>query len=142
MLGGSVMQITCDAAPLLVLSLKQPASQLTCRSLSLTPFPSMDEQRNNQKKLRDDERDGPNNAPPVLFPCSGYPVFDNTARWQVFFGKPPSLELSPVEHVNTGSWRFQHHLCRRFAVQNLNRGIGGYFSGFRPTHNIATHGAR
>src|SRR5271170_35179 len=100
----------------------------------------MDEQRKNQKKLRADDRDDPNNAPSVLLPSSEYPVFDNTARWQIIFGKPPPLELTPVEHVNTGSVRFQHHLCRGFAVQNLNRGICGYFSGFRPTYNIATHG--
>src|SRR5277367_966015 len=142
MLGRPVMQITCDAAPLFVLGLKQAASRLTQRSFSLTPFPSMDEQRNDQEKLCQHDRDAGHYAPPVLFPRSRYSVFDDTAGWQIALGKPPSLELSPVEHVNTGSRRFQSHLRRGFATENLYRGICGHFSGLRPTNNVAAYGAR
>src|SRR5271170_1286346 len=99
----------------------------------------MDEQRNNQEKLRQHDRNAAHYPPPVLLPRSGYSVFDDTAGWQIAFGKAPSLELPPVEHVNIGSRRFRYHLRRSFAVQDLNRCIGGYFSGLRPTHNITAH---
>src|SRR5271154_2440762 len=142
MLGRPVMQITCDAAPLFVLGLKQAASRLTQRSFSLTPFPSMDEQRNDQEKLCQHDRDAGHYAPPVLFPRSRYSVFDNTAGWEIALGKLPPLELSPVEHVNTGSRCFQDHLRRSFAAEDLYRCIGSDFSGLRPTYHVAANGAR
>src|SRR5271155_411026 len=115
MLGRPVMQITCDAAPLFVLGLKQAASRLTQRTFSLTPLPSMDEQRNNQEKLRQHDRNDPNNPPPVLLPRSWNPVFDDTAGWQIALGKTPFLELTPVKHVHAGSRRFQSYLRWGFA---------------------------
>src|SRR5277367_2125673 len=141
MLAGSIMQITCEAAPLVVLGLKEAASSLAQRIFSLAPFPSMDEQRNNQKKLRDDDRDDSNNAPPVLLPRGRYSVFDDTAGWQIALGKSPSFELTPIEDVNTGSRCFQFHLCRGCAAKDLCRRISSYVSGFFPTYNVPSYGA-
>src|SRR5271170_5597449 len=126
MLGRPVMQITCDATALFVLGLKQAASRLAQRPFRLPPFLSINQQRNNQEKLGDDYRDAANNSPPVLLPRSWHPVFDDAAEGEIAFRKPPFLELPPVEHVNIGSRRFQHHLRQWFAVPDLNRCIGGY----------------
>src|SRR5271167_4941202 len=101
MLGGSVVQVPCDAPPLFVLGLEQPASHFPQGRFRLPPLVSIDEERDDQNKLRNDDRRDHNNAPPVLLPCRKRPIFNDTSSRQIVFREAPFLQLSPIEHIDT-----------------------------------------
>src|SRR5690348_9129005 len=139
MLARSVMEITGDTAPFIILGFEQSPSHIKQRLLSISSPISLNEQTHNQKGLRDDEHSNADDAPAILLPCGRNSVFHNTASREITLRKSPSLQLPPVEHVDTGSRRFQHNVRWRFAAKNLCGRIRSQLTGSRPIHDMAAN---